>query len=71
MKRSALTAAAFALLPLSGAFAADKGVPFNATAKPEADAALHDSLPEAIKKRGSIIAGTRHARTTCSAQKTR
>ena len=58
MKRSALTAAAFALLPLTGAFAADKGVPFNSTAKPEADAALHDSLPEAIKKRGSIIAGT-------------
>ena len=58
MKRSVLTAAAFTLLPLTGAIAADKGVPFNATAKPAADAALHDTLPEAIKKRGSIIAGT-------------
>lgn len=60
MTKPALISAIAALLAVPGAFAAPApgSVPFDATATPAADAALHATLPEAIQKRGYIIAGT-------------
>ncbi|MFS0827386.1 ABC transporter substrate-binding protein [Pseudomonas phoenicis] len=60
MNKPALISAVAALLAVPGAFAAPApgSVPFDATAKPAADAKLHASLPEAIRKRGYIVAGT-------------
>ncbi len=60
MTKPALISAIAALLAVPGAFAAPApgSVPFDATATPAADAALHATLPEAIQKRGYIVAGT-------------
>ena len=46
------------LAPLAVGYAAEGDVPFRAAVKASADPALHDSLPEAIKKAGYIVAGT-------------
>lgn len=53
-----LLLASSTLAPLAAAHAAEGDVPFKAAVKAAADPALHDSLPEAIKKAGYIVAGT-------------
>ncbi|AIR90853.1 ABC transporter substrate-binding protein [Pseudomonas cremoricolorata] len=58
MKPLTLIGAVAALSAAGSAFAAEGGVPFAASAKPAADPALHASLPEAIQKRGYLVAGT-------------
>lgn len=58
MKKTVLTAAIFALLPLTSALAADQDVAFSSSVKAKADATLHATLPADILKKGYIIAGT-------------
>lgn len=53
-----LLLASSTLAPLAAGHAAEGDVPFKAALKAAADPALHDSLPEAIKKAGYIVAGT-------------
>lgn len=53
-----LLLASSTLAPLAAGHAAEGDVPFKAAVKASADPALHDSLPEAIKKAGYIVAGT-------------
>lgn len=53
-----LLLASSTLAPLAAAHAAEGDVPFKAAVKAAADPALHDSLPDAIKKAGYIVAGT-------------
>ena len=59
LKRTVLSLllAGATLAPLAVGYAAEGDVPFRAAVKASADPALHDSLPEAIKKAGYIVAG--------------
>ena len=57
VKRTALSLL-LACAPLAAGYAAEGDVPFKAALKASADPKLHDSLPEAVKKAGFIVAGT-------------
>jgi len=60
VKRTVLSLllASSTLAPLATGYAAEGDVPFKAALKASADPKLHDSLPDAVKKAGFIVAGT-------------